>query len=84
MHSARLERILITNDDGIDAPGLEALEAVAHELADEVWVVHRTMTKAASPRPSAFTTRCASPSAVNGGFRFPGRLPTVSRWRCSS
>ena len=39
MHSARLERILITNDDGIDAPGLEALEAVAHELADEVWVV---------------------------------------------
>lgn len=39
MHGARLERILITNDDGIDAPGLEALEAVARELADEVWVV---------------------------------------------
>lgn len=39
MPHARLERILITNDDGIDAPGLAALEAVAHELADEVWVV---------------------------------------------
>lgn len=39
MQGARLERILITNDDGIDAPGLEALEAVARELADEVWVV---------------------------------------------
>ena len=39
MAGARLERILITNDDGIDAPGLEALEAVARELADEVWVV---------------------------------------------
>jgi 5'-nucleotidase len=30
---------LITNDDGIDAPGLAALEAVATMLAREVWVV---------------------------------------------
>src|SRR6202045_3257232 len=32
-------RVLITNDDGIDAPGLEVLEAVAATLAREVWVV---------------------------------------------
>jgi 5'-nucleotidase len=32
-------RILITNDDGIDAPGLAILEAVAAKLAPEVWVV---------------------------------------------
>ena len=35
-------RILITNDDGINAPGLEALEAIAAELAGpkgEVWTV---------------------------------------------
>jgi 5'-nucleotidase len=35
-------RILITNDDGISAPGLEAAEAIAAELAGpagEVWVV---------------------------------------------
>ncbi len=32
-------RILVTNDDGIDADGLEALEAVARELSDDVWVV---------------------------------------------
>jgi len=35
-------RILITNDDGINAPGLAVLEAIAHELAGaqgEVWVV---------------------------------------------
>ena len=36
MTVARLQRILITNDDGIDAPGLEALEAVGREVADEV------------------------------------------------
>lgn len=35
-------RILLTNDDGINAPGLKALEAIAAELAGdagEVWVV---------------------------------------------
>ena len=34
-----LDRILITNDDGIDAPGLAVMEAIAAELAREVWVV---------------------------------------------
>lgn len=34
-----MPRILITNDDGIDAPGLKALEAVARGLSDDVWVV---------------------------------------------
>ena len=32
-------RILITNDDGIHAPGLGVLEAIARELTDEVIVV---------------------------------------------
>lgn len=34
-----VQTILITNDDGIDAPGLAVLEAVAMSLASEVWVV---------------------------------------------
>jgi 5'-nucleotidase len=32
-------RILVTNDDGINAPGLVALEAIAAQLSDDVWVV---------------------------------------------
>lgn len=35
-------RILLTNDDGINAPGLKILEKIAHEIAGpdgEVWVV---------------------------------------------
>jgi len=35
-------RILITNDDGINAPGLEVLDAIAHDIAGpsgEVWTV---------------------------------------------
>src|SRR4029079_1229069 len=32
-------RILLTNDDGIHAPGLAALERIAAKLSDDVWVV---------------------------------------------
>jgi len=31
-------RILLTNDDGIHAPGLEVLERIARQLSDDVWV----------------------------------------------
>lgn len=39
VHGPAVSRVLITNDDGIDAPGLAVLEAVAETLAREVWVV---------------------------------------------
>ena len=32
-------RILVTNDDGIHAPGLRCLEEIARELSDDVWIV---------------------------------------------
>jgi 5'-nucleotidase len=32
-------RILITNDDGINAPGIQVLEKIANDLTDDVWVV---------------------------------------------
>jgi 5'-nucleotidase len=32
-------RILLTNDDGIAAPGLKALERIARQLSRDVWVV---------------------------------------------
>lgn len=31
-------RILLTNDDGIHAPGLKVLEEIAAQLSDEVWI----------------------------------------------
>jgi 5'-nucleotidase len=34
-----IDRILITNDDGIDAPGLAVLAEVAATLTSEVWIV---------------------------------------------
>ena len=32
-------RILLTNDDGITAPGMQVLEKIAGDLSDDVWVV---------------------------------------------
>ncbi len=32
-------RILLTNDDGINAPGLEVLEHIARQFSDDIWVV---------------------------------------------
>ncbi len=32
-------RILITNDDGVDAPGIAVMEQIARELTDDVWIV---------------------------------------------
>jgi len=34
-----LQRVLLTNDDGFDAPGLAALTDVARQIAHEVWIV---------------------------------------------
>ncbi|MBM3645681.1 MAG: 5'/3'-nucleotidase SurE [Alphaproteobacteria bacterium] len=38
-------RILVTNDDGINAPGLETLIEVARGLSDDVWVVAPEMNQ---------------------------------------
>ena len=32
-------RILLTNDDGINAPGLVSLEKIARQLSDDIWIV---------------------------------------------
>src|SRR3546814_12851396 len=32
-------RILLTNDDGVHAPGLEVLETIARTLSDDIWIV---------------------------------------------
>ena len=32
-------RILLTNDDGINAPGIDVLEKIATDLTKDVWVV---------------------------------------------
>ncbi|HXC28948.1 MAG TPA: 5'/3'-nucleotidase SurE [Stellaceae bacterium] len=51
----RFARILVSNDDGIDAPGLKLLERIAHALSPEVWVVAPEMEQSGAGH--SLTTR---------------------------
>ena len=55
MANSRLARILVSNDDGIDAPGIKLLERVARELSPEVWVVAPEMEQSGAGH--SLTTR---------------------------
>jgi 5'-nucleotidase len=35
----RIPRLLLTNDDGFDAPGLAILAEVAREFSDDIWII---------------------------------------------
>ena len=48
-------RILLTNDDGVDAPGLAALERIAATLSDDVWVVAPELEQSGASRAITFT-----------------------------
>lgn len=39
MNKKPVNRVLLCNDDGIDAPGMAVMERLAEQIADEVWVV---------------------------------------------
>lgn len=39
MNDLSHHRILLVNDDGIDAPGMQVLEEAARQLSDDVWVI---------------------------------------------
>lgn len=53
--ATRKLRILVTNDDGIHAPGLKALERVAKSLSDDVWTVAPEVEQSATSH--SLTTR---------------------------
>ena len=48
-------RILLTNDDGINAPGLEVLEHIARELSDDIWVVAPELAQSGKGRAISLT-----------------------------
>ena len=69
--SKLVKRILVTNDDGIDAPGLVTAVNIANQLSDDVWVF------APPAMPLVWRTRCAWCSAALKASRLPGRQPIV-------
>ncbi len=43
-------RILLVNDDGIHAPGLEILENIAREISDDIWIVAPDIERSGASR----------------------------------
>ena len=73
-------RILITNDDGITAPGLEVAEEIAAALAGpdgEIWVVAPASSSPASRTRSPTSARCGSSSSGRAASRWRARRPTA-------
>ena len=58
--------ILITNDDGVEAPGLHALEHIASEITKDVWVVAPETDNSGASRHSLWQNRsvCASSASA--------------------
>ena len=52
----RSARVLVSNDDGINAPGLKALERIAKSLSDDVWVVAPESEQSASGHSLTLTS----------------------------
>ena len=49
-------RMLLTNDDGVNARGLRLLEAVARKLSDDVWIVAPTEEQSGAGHSLTLTT----------------------------
>ena len=47
-------RILLTNDDGIDAPGLRVLESIAKEISSDLWIVAPRVEQSGKARSFSF------------------------------
>ena len=48
-------RILISNDDGIHAPGLAVLETIARTLSDDIWIVAPEVERSGASRALTLT-----------------------------
>lgn len=62
-------RILLTNDDGIHAPGLAVLERIAARFSDDVWICAPDEEHQAPDIRLPSPARSGSSSTANDAFR---------------
>ena len=66
------KRILITNDDGIYAPGLELLEHVAREITEDIWVVAPDQEKSGASHSVSLTSPIRIRQVGNKRYQITG------------
>ena len=65
-------RILVTNDDGIDAPGLAVLEEIANQLSDDVWMIAPLVEQSGVGRAVTVTEALRIDQRADKRFRIEG------------
>ena len=67
-------KILLTNDDGVHAPGLDVLEEIARHFSDDIWIC--APDEEQSGMGHALTlTRCACGGMASGASPLRARRP---------
>ena len=67
-----INRILVTNDDGIDAPGIKLLENIALSLCSDVWVVAPTSERSGAGHSISLTNPIRSKKLSEKKFEVEG------------
>ena len=52
----KVDRVMLVNDDGIDAPGFEILKTIAQEIANEIWIFAPKKDKSGAGRSITLRT----------------------------
>ena len=68
-------RILITNDDGVDAPGIAVMQEIARALSDDVWVVAPDGNQSGAAHRFTFGRELEIVPRSEGIFAIPGGSP---------
>jgi 5'-nucleotidase len=74
-------RILLTNDDGINAPGLAVLEDIAREISDDVWIAAPEEEQSGKGRAISLTHPVRTREVATRPGPWRARRPTASCWR---
>ncbi len=65
-------RILVTNDDGMDAPGLVVMEEIARTLSDDVWMIAPLMEQSGQGRSITVSQAVRVDQRAEKRFRIEG------------
>ncbi len=68
-------RILITNDDGVDAPGIAVMEEIARSISDDVWIVAPADNQSGAAHRFTFGRELELVERRSRVFAIPGGSP---------
>lgn len=76
-------RILLTNDDGINAPGLYVLEKIAAQLSDDIWICAPSEEMSGAGHSLTLSRPVRLREHAPRRFSVSGTPTDLYRWRCT-